>query len=385
MRIAVFIKSTTFHKGYGGLETQNKLLCEGLVRRGHAITVFSPKKEVDIETASQNGVDYVFVKSNYRTLFSSFDKNNWYQRSYETFTNMSKTTPFDLVVSQSSAGLGIISRRVHGYPKVVSIAHGSIISELKTVMVNGAGLVHLAKDTLFSLYNFFWRQRTFVHGSDRVVAVSSYVKKALVEETYVIEDKIRVIHNGIDPTALLTLNKGTHTGGNAFLYVGQITKSKGIDTLIRVFEDPELKDTQLQVVGGGDMLDVVKSTQNVTFQGKISYDLLPKAYTDKSGFLFPTKRYEGFPMVLVEAMFAGLPIVAFDMGGVSDAVIDGITGYLLRPEDISGFKRRVIELSQNPELAAKLGASAREKAMAEYTVDAMINGYEHVFEEVLNK
>ena len=83
MNIAVFIKRTTLHSGFGGLETQNKTLCEGLVTRGHNITVFSPKRELNKEDEKLNGVRYVYIDCSYRSLagFGHLDKNNWINRS----------------------------------------------------------------------------------------------------------------------------------------------------------------------------------------------------------------------------------------------------------------------------------------------------------------
>lgn len=86
MKIAVFIKSTTLHKNHGGLETQNKVLCEGLVKKGHSVTVFSPKKDFDRSETEENGVRYVFVDASYGAyLLSSFKKDSWGKVSLEVF------------------------------------------------------------------------------------------------------------------------------------------------------------------------------------------------------------------------------------------------------------------------------------------------------------
>ncbi|MBU0649740.1 glycosyltransferase, partial [Patescibacteria group bacterium] len=111
MRIAVFIKSTTFNAGYGGLETQNKVLCEGLAERGHEVVVFSPAKDGKYATQTQDNVTYVFVPCVYRMLFASLNKNNWYHKSYQEFIKHHNQKPFDAAISQSSAGLGLIKRK----------------------------------------------------------------------------------------------------------------------------------------------------------------------------------------------------------------------------------------------------------------------------------
>ena len=101
MNIAVFIKRTTFHKGFGGLETLNKALCEGLVGRDHRVTVFSPKHELDKDQEKINGVRYQYVGCSYRSLagFAYFDKNNWVNRSVAEFEKLHEQNPFDLIIA----------------------------------------------------------------------------------------------------------------------------------------------------------------------------------------------------------------------------------------------------------------------------------------------
>ena len=66
----------TFHGNYGGLETQNRVLCEELVARGHDVLVFSPQRELKFETKYENGVKYHFVPCVYR--LARFAKKNWF-------------------------------------------------------------------------------------------------------------------------------------------------------------------------------------------------------------------------------------------------------------------------------------------------------------------
>jgi glycosyltransferase involved in cell wall biosynthesis len=81
-------------------------------------------------------------------------------------------------------------------------------------------------------------------------------------------------------------------------------------------------------------------------------------------------------------MFAGIPVVAFDLGGVSDAVADGKTGYLVKAGDNKYFKEKLIELIDDDKLRLELGKNAEEKAQREFTIDRMVDKYEEVFLEV---
>lgn len=135
MRIAVFIKSTTFHKGYGGLETQNRTLCEGLAKKGFDVTVFSPKGDVEFEEKENEGVKYVFVNAHYKKyIFSAIDKESWYRKSLEEFRKIHQKNPFDLVLSQSASAESIIDNKGSLGVRVISVAHGTAASEFKTFL-----------------------------------------------------------------------------------------------------------------------------------------------------------------------------------------------------------------------------------------------------------
>ncbi|EKD95835.1 MAG: hypothetical protein ACD_24C00312G0002, partial [uncultured bacterium] len=151
----------------------------------------------------------------------------------------------------------------------------------------------------------------------------------------------------------------------------------------------DMKDFTLDIVGSGDLqeeLGVIsgKSGGRITLRGKLDYAEVLRMYNPArfDAFVFPTSRLEGFPMVLVEAMFGQLPIVAFNLGGVSDAVTDGETGYLVNPGKFPVFKSKLNELKNSPELARKMGVNAVNQAMGRFTLDKMLDSYEGIFKEL---
>ena len=403
MNIAVFTKKTTFHKGYGGLETQNRLLCEGLANRGHRITVFSPKWELSLDEANENDVKYIFVDCIYRMgpvfgFFGTVQKENWINRSFEEFTAIHEKNKFDLVLAQSSAGLGVIKKKRELNVKAISISHGSITGEYKTFLSSmelPKDLLLLIKNTGFAAKNFFRRQREFVHGSNKIIAVSNFVKESLVDETFVMDRKIEVIHNGVDPERFFPQGKKI-SRGNKILYVGQIIKSKGILDLMKMFISPELKNLRIDMVGAGELLGTVqnrtlsdeKLKNRIHFLGKVPYDeLVEKYYKNKEYgiFVLPTKRYEGFPMVLVESMFSALPTVAYDKGGVKDAVEDGENGFLVKQDDTNEFKKKVLQIAEDKDLRQKMSDNALKIAYEKYTLQNMLDQYEKVIKEVVDE
>ncbi|RJR26409.1 glycosyltransferase family 1 protein [candidate division WWE3 bacterium] len=394
MKIAVFIKATTFHKLHGGLETQNKTLCEGLARLGHKVVVFSPRRELDFTNKSHNGVDYVFIESDYRYLFYSLNKNNWFHKSIKIFKEYHEKTPFDVVISQSSAGVGIISNKSELNVKVISIAHGTIMAEIQTALnniYNFRSLFFLLRNLQYALRQFFGRQRDYILHADHVVAVSNSVKRQLIEETYIPEERISVIHNGIyfPQTGEVSDNRQQ---GFVMLFVGQIIPEKGIDALTRIFEDPRLKSTRLHIIGDGRYMSDLKTKilknkleNNIKIFGSVPHEELVSIYNSGvySAFLFPTRRVEGFPMVLVEAMYGGIPIIGYNLGGVSDAIDNGETGYLVPFKDFDQFKDKIYYFMSHPDEVWKMGEASRKKAQSLFSADVMIERYISIFERLV--
>ncbi|KKS17453.1 MAG: glycosyl transferase group 1 [candidate division WWE3 bacterium GW2011_GWC1_41_7] len=388
MNVAVFIKSTTFHAGYGGLETQNKVLCEGLASKGHAVTVFSPRKELNIDYTSGNKVNYVFIPSIYKMWVAPWQKkNNWVVRSFEEFKNELKDKQYDLVISQSSAGLGIIRNKKELNIKILAISHGTIMGELKTRLYDSAGitaLIRLTKDLLFVLANYFGRQREFVLGADKVVAVSQAVKTALMNETFVPEEKVEVIYNGVDPEKFM----GTFElkeGPVKLIYVGRVVRSKGLYNLVHVMEVLRKENIILEVVGDGADLNKLKELvarrdlgPKVKFYGKVPYRDVIKRLRTADVFVLPTLRVEGFPMTIPEAMLSRLPVIASDIGGVSDAVVDGETGFLVRPGDSEALAEKIKAVAQDPNMRAEMGTNGRNRALGHFTMNVMLDKYVEV-------
>ena len=95
-------------------------------------------------------------------------------------------------------------------------------------------------------------------------------------------------------------------------------------------------------------------------------------------FLF-TSHSEGLSVAILEALAAGLPIVATDVGGIREQVIDSENGYICPAQDISGLAARVCELAGNPGMRRDFGSRSRELAESYFSEDAMLEKYAEVY------
>ncbi|MBI2414963.1 glycosyltransferase family 4 protein [candidate division WWE3 bacterium] len=409
MKIAVFIKRTTLHKGFGGLETQNKTLCEGLVAKGHDITVFSPSYELLQKEDLLNGVKYIFVPSLYAAQFgfSSWNKNNWVNRSFEVFNILHKKEKFDVVLGQSSAALGIL-RKVK--IPTVSISHGTIIGEISTQLLNlrtFKDYLRIILDLGYATYNFFGRQREFVTHSKKIVAVSQFVKNCLIEETFIPENKVEVIYNGINLKALAPEIIDVSEKGDAvddvhsfgIIYVGRLHPSKGLSDLLLAIKklgnrNAEFKlKVRLNIVGDGEksyvtslkkLVHDLQLDSRVFFVGNVSLGKVYNFLKTSNVFVLPSRRKEGFPMTLVEAMFASLPIIGANVGGIPEAVSDGVTGLLFESGNIDKLSECIEKLFENRALCNTMSKEANVRAHSQFTLETMLDKYEKVLIEAMN-
>jgi glycosyltransferase involved in cell wall biosynthesis len=270
--------------------------------------------------------------------------------------------------------------------RIVGISHGTIGGEMKTLLNSAKGLGDVVKSTkslAFGITNYFGRQRQYIHGCDAVVAVSNAVKESIINETFAPPEKITVIHNGVDGSKIPQKDWSNikPSGPLKILYAGRIEESKGLRELLLACKD--LEGVFVNIVGDGPFLEELKKlsrqykmSQKALFYGKLPFEKLVEMYACNDVFVLPTKRVEGLPMTLVEACFAGIPIIATDMGGIKDAVTDGENGFLLSKTDVGLLKDKILKLTGNRVLAQKLGLNGRMKAEKAFGIERMIDKYE---------
>ena len=91
---------------------------------------------------------------------------------------------------------------------------------------------------------------------------------------------------------------------------------------------------------------------------------------------------EGLPMSLLEAMAHGLPVVATPVGGIPEAITDGVEGFLIPPGDVEALKLRLQQLCENPAMAARMGAAARQKAIKCFSAAALVPKLEKIYTDL---
>ena len=162
-------------------------------------------------------------------------------------------------------------------------------------------------------------------------------------------DSIEVIPNA----RTFTFDTPSACTAHQVLAVGRYTYQKGFDMLLDAWDKIDTRGWVLRIAGSGDSLGRVP--ENVVTGPS---DDIKKEYLNSS-ILAMSSRYEGLPMVLLEAQAAGLPIVSFQCKcGPKDVVEDGVSGYLVPEGDVAALASRLKELMDNEELRRRMGAAA---------------------------
>ncbi len=178
------------------------------------------------------------------------------------------------------------------------------------------------------------------------------------------------------------------TSVRKIIAVGRYTPQKGFDLLIEAFSRTveEFPDWELSIFGDGaerNRLQKMIDTKNLTERVHLEYP--SHQITDEmlrgSLFAFPS-RYEGFGLVLLEAMQCGLPSVAFDCEcGPSEIIQEGLTGYLVTPGDTEAFARAMKKLMADPEERKHMGLAAKA-ASENFRIEKIMQNWIKLFGEI---
>jgi glycosyltransferase involved in cell wall biosynthesis len=166
--------------------------------------------------------------------------------------------------------------------------------------------------------------------------------------------------------------------------VGRLDWQKGFDRLIEVWQlvNRRHPDWHLDIYGSGVLESELRKA--IADAQPCNADIHPftpdisARYAESTVYLM-TSRFEGFGLVLLEAMKHGLPCVAFDCRyGPADIIADGRSGYVVADDDIKGFADKVCSIIENPQLWKQMSAEGIKRAEA-YNLDAIMNQWTALF------
>ena len=193
---------------------------------------------------------------------------------------------------------------------------------------------------------------------------------------------IKTIPNGVPDVPLRSLPRPAE--GFIVGSLGRLEEQKGFDILLRSLT--ELPDVTAVVVGDGSgRQGLIEFSESLGISDRVVFpgwsDRARDHLTTFDVFVLPS-RGEALPLSILEAMFAGLPVVAADVGGIGEAVVDGETGSLVPPNDPIALAGAIRELLADPARRRDMGRRARDRAHQRFTAEAMAAQFEVLYDEL---
>ncbi len=239
--------------------------------------------------------------------------------------------------------------------------------------------------------------RLLLQRRDRVVGVGEDVRRALIVNEGIPARRVATLYNGVDlqpyrrpPEDRSAVRREIGIPDDAFLViqVARLVPIKdhltALAALQRARGNPAVR---LALVGEGPEEPAIRAEverlglgERVTLLG-LRNDV-PRLLSAADAFLL-TSRNEGIPLTVIEAMAAGLPVVATAVGGVGEVAVDGETALLAPAGDADALARHLLCLAGDPSLCERLGRAGRERAFAHFDEEQMLARYEGLYREML--
>lgn len=238
-----------------------------------------------------------------------------------------------------------------------------------------------------------WIIRVGVKSSDAVIALTAAMK---AEIQRLAMREVAVIPNGIDLKRYEQLSRGVIRKElqiaediRTVIWVGNMNSWKGVQYLIEAINIVRYSSSKVRLILLGDGLEkrnLYAKTKDlnlvdfVIFAGAVSNNKVLEYMIASDIFALPSLT-EGFPMVVLEAMGSGLPVVATNIKGMSEIIIDGINGFLVEPENPEQIANRILLLISDDELRQRVRKNNKEKAK-QYSWDIVIEKLEEVYSSI---
>lgn len=240
--------------------------------------------------------------------------------------------------------------------------------------------------------------RLILKRADKIIAANSYVAR-LCSDFLAFDQKIKVINPGVKDFSGSIIprdkfrEKNNLADRKVLFSLGRLVERKGFDYVLKalgqIAKSKAETDWLYVIAGCGPADDYLKRTarvelgpsweKRVKFIGEVSEQEKWSWLSACDLFIMPARNisgdFEGFGIVYLEANLAGRTVIAGRSGGVADAVVSGLNGWLVDPEDISDIQRAIWTLLHDDSLRFKLGQSGRQRALADFAWKKQVESF----------
>jgi glycosyltransferase involved in cell wall biosynthesis len=282
---------------------------------------------------------------------------------------------FDIVHTNSTEA-GIVGRfaaRAGHVDNVVHTVHGVPFTEDRNRVLNQFVLSC---------------ERLAARHTDRIITNADVIAKQYLDRKIGIQNQYRTIYSGIDLESFRNITPATDLPGDRprVVMVSRLTEGKGLNVLLDAVESLADREASVCIVGEGplysDLKDLIASrglSERVFMTGYRND--IPNVLAASDILVLPSYR-EGTPRVITEAMASELPVVATNIAGIPEQVVDGETGYLIPTGDSEALAKRIKELLSEQQRREQMGRAGRDRAQ-QFSVKKMLNSLDDVYTSLL--
>lgn len=233
----------------------------------------------------------------------------------------------------------------------------------------------------YALRSAFARRFRLFHDNVSVLIVLTSFAKAQLVKAGFREEQIQVVPN----PAAVREHHADPSQGNYVAFAGRISPEKGLRTLLDAAA--QLPHVPFKIAGDGPALEGLKfgAPANVQFMGQLASAELDEFYKQARMLVVPSVWFEQFPMVVLEAMGRGLPVIGSRIGGLPAIIDDGATGALFEPGNALDLARQVRGLWDDSASCLRMGRAGREKVIRHYTETTYFNNLMNVYQTAIGR
>jgi len=247
-----------------------------------------------------------------------------------------------------------------------------------------------------SFPDFFHRtslKRYVVYVLSRALAVFAVSKASADFFRSICQSTVYLVPNCVNPGFFSIGERESNV--SELLFVGHIDRRKGVFDLFRAVELLRSRGFGNRVVlAGGELhpgaLEHARQSAsqagigNLDLPGEVSPGALLELYRRAKIFVLPS-HVEGLPIALLEAMATGLPVVATKVGGIPDVVEDGLSGFLISPEDPEALADKIICLLEDPGLCRQMGETGKRIVLQNHHADQVAEGIVRIYRQLITE
>lgn len=243
-------------------------------------------------------------------------------------------------------------------------------------------------DAMPGAAKYFWFEKVAACLPGKIITVSEWEREYALQRNLCRPGKLARVHSGMPDLPGMAVEDVGNTPPR-LVCVARFEEQKDHETLVRSLTLLKHRDWHLDFIGDGPRVRTIREQvveagldSRCSFLGDCAD--VPARLRDYQSFILAS-HWESFPRSILEAMRAGLPVVATDVGGVAESVEDGVTGRVVPPQDIAALSRALEEIIADAGLRRKMGAAARQRYEALFTAQMMLEKHVRLYRQLLGE